>query len=42
MMNQLTNAKVVGLLALDPITIKGFNRDSTIRHLGWSDNMTPA
>lgn len=40
-MDQPTNANVVGLLALDPIAIRGFNRDSTIRHLGWSDNMTP-
>jgi hypothetical protein len=40
-MNQLPHPNVTRLLALDPIFIKGLDRDSTIRHLGWSDGLTP-
>ena len=41
-MNQQTHPNVAHLLALDPMTIRGLNRDATNRHLGWSDGLTHA
>lgn len=36
-MNQ-SHPNVKHLLALDPVNIRNFDRDTIIRHLGWSDH----
>lgn len=38
-MNQ-KHPNVNHLLALRPTDIRNFNRENTIRHLGWSDGLT--
>lgn len=40
-MSQPPHSNVNRLLALDPIIIRGLDRNSTSRHLGRSDGMTP-